>query len=133
MFFWLYVLFLALHGGAHMVYAAFARGWMTPEKGPNWTGYSWLFTRFFGESGTREIGTWIFYLAIGLFVIAALSLALRADWALNAISVAAIYSTLAILVMWDGKFSQIVDKGLIGILINIALLAGLGIFNWPKF
>ena len=45
----------------------------------------------------------------------------------------AIFSSAIYLLFWDAGWSHLDNKGGIGILINLAILATLLIFQWPKF
>jgi hypothetical protein len=42
-------------------------------------------------------------------------------------------STIAYLLLWNGKMQRLDNQGLIGILINLAILFVLFVLRWPKF
>ena len=78
MLYWVYTLFVFLHGLAHMVYTALASGWIPAAEGvENWTGTSWLLTVPLGTQGIRGVGSIVFTALTAVFVIAAAGLALR--------------------------------------------------------
>lgn len=130
---WIYTIFVFLHGLVHMVYVAFARGWMTPETGEDWTGKSWLMSGWLDEQGVRNVGTVLIVVVMLLFIITAIGLGLRQGWSLNWLAASAILSSLALIAVWDGQLKALTEKGLIGVLINIALLIGLYVFRYPAF
>jgi hypothetical protein len=43
---------------------------------------------------------------------------------------ASVISTVTILVFWDGSFSMPVEKGALGLLINIGILVAILMFGW---
>ena len=129
---WIFTLIVILHGLVHLLYVAFARGWLLPENGRDWTGQSWLFTPLVEESGTRKIGGWLYAIAMACFVIAGLSTALGWAFARSALIIAALFSSVCMLLMWDLKYDRLPDKGFIGLLINLALIASLLLFNFPE-
>jgi hypothetical protein len=45
----------------------------------------------------------------------------------------ALFSSLIYLLFWDAGFQHLDNKGGIGILINLAILAALLVFRWPAF
>lgn len=132
MWYWFFVIFVLLHGLAHMVYTALARGWIPVTPGQeNWTASSWLLAGPIGIDGTRNAGAILFTALTVLFVITTVGLALRAPWATTWLAVSSIASSLLLLTFWDGKFQALTEKGLIGLVINLFLLALLFVFRFP--
>jgi len=68
-----------------------------------------------------------------VFVIGGIGFLARLDWWRLLIGGAAAVSILATLLFWDGKMQQLDDKGFVGLLINLAILAALFVFHWPRF
>jgi len=132
MLYWIYTIFVLLHGLVHMLFPSIAQGWVpAPPKAGDFTGTSWLFTRFLGEPGTRSLGTAAFSLVTLMFIIAAIGLAFRQDWATAWVAASAIASSLVVILMWDGRLQALDEKGFIGVLISIGLLIGLYAFKYP--
>jgi hypothetical protein len=44
----------------------------------------------------------------------------------------AVFSSLIYILFWDGVIQNLDNKGGIGILINLAILAALLLFHWPN-
>jgi hypothetical protein len=45
---------------------------------------------------------------------------------------AAVFSSVIYILFWDGAMQSLANKGGAGLLINLAVLAALLIFHWPK-
>lgn len=133
LFHWLFSLFVLAHGLVHLLYLAWAQGKMLPEDGFEFTGESWLLTSPLGGQTTRPVGMLLFAASALLFVITGIGLAFRQGWSPNWLALSAVASTLVLILMWDGKLSDLDDKGGIGVLINIALLVALYVFKYPAF
>ncbi|MEX1071639.1 MAG: hypothetical protein WEC37_03345 [Anaerolineales bacterium] len=133
MLYWVFTIFVLLHGLVHMVYTAMARNWIpAPQGQENWTGSSWLLAGQLGEQGTRNVGVVGFTLVTVLFGITAIGMMLRSPWATAWLAGSAILSSIFLLLMWDGKFQSLTEKGFIGLAINVALLILLFAFQFPK-
>jgi hypothetical protein len=98
-----------------------------PDMG--WTGRSWVFTNLIGKETTKWLSTTSYGAAALLFVIAGLGLLFRQDWSREWLLISSVVSMVAIILFWDGSLQLLVQKGLLGILLDIALI-GLW-FLWP--
>ena len=126
-----YAIFILLHGLVHMWYVTLAQRWVPFEPEMGWTGNSWLLTNMMGDAPTRTFATILYSIATLSFVIAGAGVLAQADWWVIVLVGAAIVSSVTILLFWDGSFGMLVQKGMLGLLINIVLLISLLIFNWP--
>lgn len=122
-------IFVILHGLVHLWYVTLSQGWVPFEPDMGWTGQSWLITNAIDDSATRSLAALIYTLITLAFVVGGIGLLVRSDWWTSAIIGAAIASTIAILVFWDGSPAMLVQKGLLGLLINLALLASILLFD----
>ncbi|MFB6266545.1 MAG: hypothetical protein ABEI31_02700 [Halodesulfurarchaeum sp.] len=117
--------FLALHGLVHGWYVVLSNGWVEMEDAMGWTGHSWLL------SGVLEQGTVLGLASLGYvlvalgFVAAAAGFWLEADWWPTLLLAAATLSTVMIVVLWDGRLDLLVEKGAVGVLINVGLVGWL--------
>lgn len=73
----------------------------------------------------------LYLAATVIFVIGGVGVLARASWGNVVLVTAAIFSSVIILVFWDGKFEQLPDKGFVGILINILVVAALFLLERP--
>jgi hypothetical protein len=133
MSYWLFAIFVLLHGLVFLIYPAMAQGWMPLPEGTDFTGRSWLLGNVLGEPGTRTLGTYLFTTVVLIFLIAFVGLAFRQDWSTGWLYGALILSSLGLVVMWDGHPARLPDQGLIGLLINSGLAVLMIYFGFPKF
>ena len=126
-----YAIFILLHGLVHIWYVTLARRWVPFEPGMGWTANSWLLSSAFGDTTMRSLATVLFSIATLSFVIAGAGMLAQADWWSSVLIGAAIASSVIIFLFWDGSFEMLVQKGILGLLINIVLLISLLICNWP--
>jgi hypothetical protein len=98
-----------------------------------WTGVSWLLTGFLGNNITHTLATIFYSVSAIAFVLSGVGLFAKQDWTRNSIIAASIFSTLTILIFWDGKLTQPVERGLLGLLISLGVLVAVAVFKWPSF
>ena len=128
-------LFIISHGLVHLWFFTLSQGLIKFQPGmrePGWTGRSWLFTSLLGESTTRSLAGILFVLAAVAFVVSGFGIFFRADWWWTALIGSAVFSSVIILLLWDGSLQLAVDKGVIGLLISIVILVVL-LFKRPAF
>jgi hypothetical protein len=122
-------LFITLHGLVHLWYVALAQRLVDFEPEMGWTGESWLFTGMLGAEPTRMVASVLYIIATLIFIAGGLGMAFRADWAQALLVGAAMFSTVVILLCWDGNMGMLVQKGGIGVLINVGILVALLALN----
>jgi len=124
--------FLILHGAVHIWYVAMARGLISADADTIWNGRSWLFTRRLGDQATMALATIVFSAITLVFAVAGIALVAQQErfstWAITG----SILSIAAIIGFWDGKPDHPVEKGLLGITLDVAILAALLYFEWPS-
>lgn len=115
--------FLVLHGLVHGWYVLLSNGWVTAEDAMGWNGTSWLLSPVLAE-GTILVLASVVYVAVTVaFLAGAVGYWRRVEWARVVLLVAATLSTVTLVLMWDGVATLLVEKGVLGVLINIALVA----------
>jgi hypothetical protein len=120
-----------LHGLVHLWYVILSQGWVKFQADMGWTGQSWLLTNVLGDNFIRVLATTFYSLSTFLFVMAGVGLLFSQGWTRIWMIAASVISAITIFVFWDGNFSMLVEKGLLGFLISAGLLvAALG-FKWP--
>ena len=125
--------FMVLHGLVHLLYLGQSQRFFELQPGMVWPDRAWVFTRFLEDGTVRWITAVALIIAAIGFVASGIGLFWQQVWWRPAIIVAAIFSSVIYLLFWDGDFQYLDNKGGIGILINLAILAALLIFQWPKF
>ncbi|MGD2207148.1 MAG: hypothetical protein PVH17_10240 [Anaerolineae bacterium] len=128
----LFGIFIVLHGLVHLWYVTLSQGLVEFQAEMGWTGESWLFSPLFGGAATRLLATVLYSLAAFSFVAGGVGFFAQWAWWRPVIIGSAAFSAVIILLFWDGGLQMIVEKGLIGFLINAALLVALLVFDWPS-
>ena len=115
-------LFLVAHGWAHIWYVILSRKLIEYEESMAWTGESWILSGFLGESVRLWIATLGYAGSLLGFIASGVLLYLNKPiWRTTAIA-SAVISSATVLLFWDGKLSMLKEKGIIGLLINLAIL-----------
>lgn len=115
-------LFLVLHGLVHVWYVVLSRGWVEVEDQMGWTGHSWLLSSVFPGETVLLLGSASYVVVTLGFVAGGLGYVLRQDWWLAVLTGAAVLSTVTIVALWDGGFDLLIEKGVLGVLINLGIL-----------
>jgi len=115
-------LFILMHGLVHAWYVLLLSKVVkyTPEMG--WTGDSWLFHGPSPGPGARMAAAILYVLAGLMFVISGIGLMSGSAWNRSLLVASAILSSVLILIFFDGRPEMLVQKGLIGIIINIVII-----------
>lgn len=127
----LFAIFIILHGLVHLWYVILSLRLVAVRPEMGWSGASWLFTRSLGDAATRAMSTLLYGLACLGFVAAGAGLLLGQAWFRPMMLRSAVLSLVAIGGFWNGKTSQIVEKGIIGFAISGLVMIGLLAFGWP--
>lgn len=113
---------LALHGMVHLLYVGQSQRLFELQPGMVWPDGSWALSRMAGTEGTRLLATGLLAVGAILFVAGGSGLIFGQDWWRSLVRIAAIYSSLIYLLLWDGGVQNLANKGAIGILINVVIL-----------
>ncbi len=113
---------IVLHGLVHLLY--FGQSQRLFELRPNltWPDGSWAFSRLFGDKVTRLLASITFILAAIGFVVAGIGILFGQAWVAVVTIGSATFSSVIIILFWDGKIQKLDDKGGVGLLINIAIM-----------
>jgi hypothetical protein len=124
-------IFFCLHGLVHLLYAG--QSWRQFELRPGmvWPDGSWIFSKLLGVETTRLLATVLLVLAAIALIVGGIGLFARQAWWRPVILGAGTFSSILFILMWDGKFEALPDKGGIGILINLAILILVFVLKWP--
>jgi hypothetical protein len=128
-------LFIILHGLVHLWYFTLSRGLVEFKPDMGWSGESWLPRGVLGDSTTRTLAAALYLVATIALVVSGLAIFLRAEWWQPLLLGSAVISVVTILLFWDGEMQYIVQKGLLGLLIGVAILVVLLTNKWsfPAF
>lgn len=129
----LFGVFFVLHGLVHLLYFGQSARYFELQPGMVWPDGSWAFSRFVGNATTRNLASIFLILAAIGFVAGGAGIFLKQGWWRPVVVSAAAFSTVIYLLFWDGVIQSLDNKGGVGILINLTILAALLIFRWPNF
>ncbi|MGD8402881.1 MAG: hypothetical protein PVJ21_04405 [Anaerolineales bacterium] len=129
----LFAIFLILHGLVHMLYFGQSARVFELQPGMAWPDGSLAFSRLLGDSAARNLSSVLLVLAAIGFVIGGVGILTKQAWWRPTIVAVSLFSSVIYLLLWDGGFQHLDNKGGVGILINLAILAALLIFQWPRF
>jgi hypothetical protein len=126
-------IFIILHGLVHLLYFGQSRRIFELQPGMTWPDGSWALSKLVGDEATRSLASALCILTA--IVLIAGGIGLFAKWSLwrPIVISGSVLSTIAYLLLWDGKLKGLDNQGGIGILISLAILASLLNFQWPKF
>jgi hypothetical protein len=127
----LVALFIALHGLVHLLYVAHSQRLIELQPGLAWPDGSWAFSSSLGDETTRLLASIAYLLAAIAFVVSGAALILRQAWWRPLVVGAAVSSSVVIALFWDGKLQQLDNQGLLGLLIDVAILGALFLVGWP--
>ncbi|MEA4907230.1 MAG: hypothetical protein VB089_06415 [Anaerolineaceae bacterium] len=115
--------FLALHGLVHLLYLAQSRKVFELAPGLTWPDGSWALSKLLGNPGVQTLAAFSLGLTALGFVTGGAGILLEQPWARLAAAAAAVLSTVLFLTFWNGEWKRLDNQGLIGIAINLAILA----------
>jgi hypothetical protein len=129
----IYGIFMVLHGLVHLFYFGHSRRFFELAPDFTWPDGSWAFSKLLGQSGARNLASILLVLAAVGFVVGGIGVFANQGWWQQAVIGTSIFSALLFLLFWDGSAQRLSEKGGIGILINLAILAAILIWKWPNF
>jgi len=97
----------------------------------SWPDDSWAFSKVFGNGATRVLASVACVLAAIGFVAGSIGLFATQAWWHPVVVGSATFSAVIFVLLWDGRLRALANKGLLGILINVAILVALLVFHWP--
>lgn len=115
--------FLVMHGLVHLLYFGQSGRYFELQPGLAWPDGSWAFTRLLGEAGTRGVASVALVLAALAFIVGGGALLFKQDWWRILVQGAAVFSSLLYMLMWDGGWQHLDNKGGVGFLLNLGILA----------
>jgi hypothetical protein len=124
-------IFLILHGLVHLLYAGQSLRYFELRPAMTWPDGSWLLSKILADRAARLLAAILLAMTALGFCVAGLGLFFQQNWWRPATVGTAIFSTVVFLLFWDGKPKALSEKGGIGILINLAILAVVLLLQWP--
>jgi hypothetical protein len=125
-------IFLILHGLVHLLYAGQSERVFELRPGMIWPDGSWLFSNLPGDEAIRRLAAILLALAALGFITGGLGLFFRQEWWRHTAVGSAVLSAVIFLLLWDGKFQALDEKGWVGILINLVIIVLVFILKRPS-
>ena len=124
-------IFMVLHGLVHLLYFGQSQRIFELQPGMDWPDGSWAFSKLLGEGTTRMLASVLLVLAGIGFAAGGVGLLARQPWWRPAVVSVAAFSSVIYFLLWNGAFQNLDNQGWIGILINVAILVAVLVFQWP--
>jgi hypothetical protein len=116
---------LALHGLVHLWFVTLSQGWVEFQSDMGWSGQSLVLSNLLGAGSTRTLATAFYLLATVGFVGSGVGSIIQHDLWRPVAAASAVLSSVTILLFWDGGTDMLVEKGLLGLLINVGVIVAL--------
>ena len=123
--------FIVLHGLVHVLYAGQSARRFELKPGMVWPAGSWAFSRLVGDEATRNLASISLVLAATGFVAGGIGILASQAWWRPVVVGAAAWSAVVYSLFWNGRRQNLDGQGGIGLLIDIAILVAVLIFQWP--
>lgn len=124
--------FIVLHGVVHLFYFGQSRRLFELQEGMVWPDGSWAFSKLLGDQVTRSLASVCCVVAAAGFVIGGVGIFAKQTWWHPATVISAAFSAVLFVLFWDGKRQMLSENGAIGLLIDVAILVAVLIFQWPS-
>jgi hypothetical protein len=128
----LFSLFLILHGLVHLLYFGHSRRLFEMQPGMTWPDGAWALSGFLQGQAIRTLASTVLVPAAGIIVAGGIGLLLRQEWWRPVTIISAGFSSVIFILFWDGIMQNLDNKGLFGVVINLAILAAVLLFGWPN-
>ncbi len=124
--------FLMLHAVVHLLYLGQSSRKFELQPGMTWPDGAWLFSRLLGNEPTRALASVLLLLVALGFISGGVGIFLQQAWWRPVVVSAAALSAVAFFFFWDGALQDLPGKGAVGLLISLAILVAVLIFQWPN-
>ena len=125
--------FMVLHGFVHLLYFGQSQRLFELQPGMTWPDWSWAFSKLLGNDATRLLTSISYALAAIGFAAGGIGLLAKQAWWRPAVVGSAAFSSVTIILFWNGTRQKLHDQGGIGLLINLAILLAVLVLHWPSF
>ncbi len=123
--------FIVLHGLVHLLYFGQSARRFELKPGMIWPDGSWAFSRPLGDEAARTLASIALILAAIGFVAGAIGIFVSQPWWRPVVVGAAVFSTVVYILLWNGRMQNLDGQGVVGILIDLAILVAVLVLRWP--
>jgi hypothetical protein len=123
--------FIVLHGLVHLLYFGQSARYFELKPGMIWPDGSWAFSKLLGNEAARNLASISLVLAALGFIVGGIGLLVNQAWWRPVVVGGAVFSSLVYILFWNGSMQNMDGQGLVGILIDMAILLAVLLFRWP--
>jgi hypothetical protein len=123
--------FIVLHGLVHLLYAGQSAKYFELKPGMIWPDGSWVFSRLLGNEATRNLASFSLLLAAIALIIGGIGTFTTQPWWRQLVVGAAAFSSIVYIILWNGRMQDLDGQGVVGLFINVMILASVLILRWP--
>ena len=124
--------FIVLHGLVQWLYAGQSARRFELKPGMVWPDGSWAFSRLLGDEATRNLASIALILAAMGLVVGGIGVLVSQAWWRPVVVGAAALSAVVYSLFWNGRLQNLDGQGMVGLLIDIAILVAVLILQWPQ-
>lgn len=123
--------FIVLHGLVHLLYFGQSARYFELKPGMIWPDGSWAFSKLLGNEAARNLASISLILAALGLIVGGIGLLVNQAWWRPVVVGGAAFSSLVYILFWNGSMQNMDGQGLVGILIDMAILLAVLLFRWP--
>jgi hypothetical protein len=124
-------IFIVLHGLVHLLYAGQSAKYFELKPGMVWPDGSWMFSRLLGIEATRKLASISLLVAAIALIAGGIGIFASQDWWRQIAVGGTALSSIAYIIFWNGRMQNLDGQGVVGLLINIVVMASVLILRWP--
>jgi hypothetical protein len=123
--------FIVLHGMVHLLYFGQSARYFELKPGMVWPDGSWAFSKLLGNEAARNLASISLILAAMALIVGGVGILMNQAWWRPVVVGVAAFSSLVYILFWNGRMQNLDGQGVVGILIDMAILLAVLIFRWP--
>lgn len=128
---YIFGILILMHSLVHLLYAGHSARYFELKPGMVWPDGSWAFSRLLGNEAARNlVSVSLFLVAIGL-IVGGIGIFLSQAWWRPVIVAAIGLSSVIFIFFWNGRMQNLDGQGMVGLLIDMAILLAVLILKWP--
>jgi hypothetical protein len=124
--------FILLHGLVHLLYSGQSARYFELKPGMVWPDGSWAFSGLLGNETARNLASISLILAAMGFIVGGTGILTSHAWWRPVVIGATAFSSFVYIFFWNGRMQNLDGQGVVGLLINMAILLAALILRWPS-
>jgi len=124
-------IFIVLHSLVHLLYFGQSARFFELKPGMVWPDGSWAFSRLLGNESARNLASILLILAATGLIVGGIGILLSQAWWRPVVMGVVAFSSLTFILFWNGRMQNLDEQGMVGLLINMAILLAALILRLP--